>query len=109
MTNGESWIRLLRSYGPVADNEAMQAEHVDKLASDLGIPKLSFEHPARAEVMACFPRETGDFKNVVLTGTAGDGKTSLCIDIVRELTNGDGGGDQGMVSLMSLPWQGCAL
>lgn len=99
MTNGESWIRLLRSYSPVADNEAMQAEHVDKLASDLGIPKLSFEHPARAEVMACFPRETGEFKNVVLTGTAGDGKTSLCIDIVRELTHGDGTGDQGMTSI----------
>lgn len=104
MTNGERWIRLLRSYSPVADNEAMQAEHVDKLAADLEIPKLAFEHPARADVMACFPCDTGDFKNVVLTGTAGDGKTSLCIDIVRELAQGDGSGEHGMIRI-SVPTQ----
>lgn len=84
-TKGERWLKLLRSYTPVADNEAMQAEHVDKLARDLGIPKLSFDHPAKSEVLDCFPLDTGLFKNVVLTGTAGDGKTSLCLDILREL------------------------
>lgn len=68
-TQGEKWIKLLRAYGPVADNEAMQAEHVDKLAHSLGIPKLAFDHPARQLLLDCFPQASGAFRNVVLTGT----------------------------------------
>jgi hypothetical protein len=85
-TPGEKWIRLLRAYCPVADNEAMQAEQVDKLAASLGIPKVSFDHPARRLLLDCFPKATAKFRNVVLTGTAGDGKTSLCFELVAELT-----------------------
>lgn len=96
---GEKWIRLLRSYSPVADNEAMQAEHVDALANHYGIPKISFEHPARKVMLDCFPRETGIFRNVVLTGTAGDGKTSLCIDLVRELTGQPELGSNGITTI----------
>lgn len=64
----------------------MQGEQVDKLAHFLGIPKLAFEHPVRKLLLDCFPLKTGDFRNVVLTGTAGDGKTSLCFDLVFQLT-----------------------
>jgi hypothetical protein len=85
-TKGEKWIRLLRGYSPVADNEAMQAEHVDSLANHLAISKLAFDHPARKQLLDCFPPSTGAFRNVVLTGTAGEGKTSLCFELVRELT-----------------------
>lgn len=85
-TPGEKWIRLLRAYCPVADNEAMQAEQVDKLAASLGIPKLSFDHPARRLLLDCFPKSTAKFRNIVLTGTAGDGKTSLCFELVAELS-----------------------
>jgi hypothetical protein len=70
----------------VAENEAMQAEQVDRLAVSLGIPKLSFDHPARGLLLDCFPKESGAFRNVVLTGTAGDGKTSLCFELVTALT-----------------------
>lgn len=63
----------------------MQAEQVDKLASSLGLPKISFEHPARSLLLDCFPKSTGIFRNVVLTGTAGDGKTSLCFELVTQL------------------------
>src|ERR1700733_12991100 len=85
-THGEKWIRLLRAYCPVAENEAMQAEQVDRLAASLGIPKLSFDHPARRLLLDCFPKATGEFRNAVLTGTAGDGKTSLCFELVAKLT-----------------------
>jgi len=85
-TKGEKWVKLLRAYSPVADNEAMQAEHVDKFAGYLGIPKLTFDHPALKLLLDCFPRSSGLFKNVVLTGTAGEGKTSLCFELVQELT-----------------------
>lgn len=64
----------------------MQAEQVDRLAASLAIPKLSFDHPARRLLLDCFPKTTGEFRNVVLTGTAGDGKTSLCFELVAELT-----------------------
>ncbi|HCM67582.1 MAG TPA: hypothetical protein DIS62_01080 [Candidatus Kerfeldbacteria bacterium] len=77
----------------------MQAEHVDALASHYGIPKISFEHPARKVMLDCFPRETGIFRNVVLTGTAGDGKTSLCIDLVRELTGQPELGSNGITTI----------
>jgi len=64
----------------------MQAEQVDRLAASLAIPKLSFDHPARQLLLDCFPKTTGEFRNVVLTGTAGDGKTSLCFELVAKLT-----------------------
>jgi hypothetical protein len=95
-TKGEKWVRLLRAYSPVADNEAMQAELVDKLASYLGIPKLVFEHPAQKLLLDCFPTSTGAFRNVVLTGTAGEGKTSLCFELVEELTKNKAKGTHGV-------------
>lgn len=95
-TRGEKWIRLLRAYGPVADNEAMQAEHVDKLSHSLGIPKLAFVHPARKLLLDCFPLATGAFRNVVLTGTAGEGKTSLCFELVSHLTDNRAQGVSGV-------------
>ena len=95
-TKGEKWVKLLRAYAPVADNEAMQAEHVDKLAGFLGVPKLIFEHPAQKLLLDCFPKSTGAFRNVVLTGTAGEGKTSLCFELVQELTSNRPKGNQGV-------------
>jgi len=95
-TNGEKWIRLLRAYCPVADNEAMQAEHVDKLANHLAIRKLSFDHPARKLLLDCFAASNGAFRNVVLTGTAGEGKTSLCFELVKELTGNRAKGTSGV-------------
>src|SRR5947209_15648251 len=95
-TRGEKWIRLLRAYGPVADNEAQQAEHVDRLANYLAIPKLAFDHPARKILLDCFPKQSGAFRNVVLTGTAGEGNTSLCFELVLELTGGQPKGVNGV-------------
>ncbi len=96
LTKGEKWIRLLRAYGPVADNEAMQAEHVGKLAAYLGVPQLAFEHPARQLILNCFPVSTDSFRNVVLTGTAGEGKTSLCFELVQSLTSKPAEGHSGV-------------
>jgi hypothetical protein len=95
-TNGEKWIRLLRAYCPVSDNEGMQAELVDKLANYLAIKKLAFDHPARKLLLDCFPMSTGAFRNVVLTGTAGEGKTSLCFELVEELTDSPAKGTNGI-------------
>lgn len=85
MSPGEKWIRMVRSYGPVADDEARHAEHVDQMASRYGIPRISFPHPHRQQLLDCFPSD-GNFSNTVLTGTAGEGKTSLCFELVQQLT-----------------------
>ena len=86
MTEGEKWIRLLRAYGPVPDDPAQEAEQVDKLAVRLGLPRLSFPHPLWQHLVDCFPLDSGEFKTVVLTGTAGDGKTALCYQLAEKLT-----------------------
>ena len=86
MTDGEKWIKLLRAYGPVPDDMATEAEHVDRLAKNLGLPRLSFQHPAWEDLVECYPTDTGEFKTVVLTGTAGDGKTTLCFQLAEKLT-----------------------
>lgn len=86
MTEGEKWIRLLRAYGPVPDDLAQEAEQVDSLADRFGLRRLSFSHPAWQDLVDCFSVKTGDFKTVVLTGTAGDGKTTLCYQLAEKLT-----------------------
>ena len=93
MTKGEKWIRLLRAYGPVPEGHAQEAEKVDKLAARLGLSRLSFSHPAWEDLAACFPLDSGQFKVVVLTGTAGDGKTSLCYQLAELLTGSPFKGD----------------
>ena len=86
LTDGDKWIKLLRAYGPVPDDMATEAEQVDGLANTLGLLRLSFQHPAWDDLIECYPTDTGEFKTVILTGTAGDGKTTLCFRLAEELT-----------------------
>lgn len=74
----DKWIRFLRSYGPVTINEGMYAENIAKLASSYDIPELRFPHPLQAKVFDSIDPSMGVLTNLVLTGTAGDGKTWLC-------------------------------
>ncbi len=52
--------------------------------------------------MDCFPVSTGSFRNVVLTGTAGEGKTSLCFELVQELGGKPSPDDEG-VHILTVP------
>lgn len=82
-----NWIRFLRGYGPVPRNENMYDEFIRRSAKRLGVSPLDFEHPARAAVLEAI---TGPLPtSVVLTGTAGDGKTYLCRQ-VWEAVGADG-------------------
>lgn len=81
-----SWIRFLRQYGPVPQNENMYDELIRRSARREGVEPLYFEHPAGTVVLECI---TGSAPvSVVLTGTAGDGKTHLCRQ-VWEAVGGD--------------------
>lgn len=74
------WVIFLRQYGPVAGNDAMFDEHVRNAARRNGVraPKLDTGGTLE-EIVANF--SAAEPKSVVLTGTAGDGKTWLCREV----------------------------
>jgi hypothetical protein len=74
----KDWLLFLRQYGPVPRNDNMYDETIQRSAERTGIPPVLFEHPAQDQVLACFDQRSTDPATVILTGTAGDGKTHLC-------------------------------
>lgn len=68
----------MRQYGPIPRNDNMYDEHIRKSAKRAGIRPLAFVHPVEQDVLAQFRPECGDRRSVILTGTAGDGKSHLC-------------------------------
>jgi hypothetical protein len=81
--NGIAWLRFLRQYGPTAKNDSMYDETIRRSARRHRIKPLDFEHPAQADVSAALMRP--DPPSVILTGTAGDGKTHLCRGVWERL------------------------
>lgn len=77
-----NWIRFLRRYGPIARNDNMYDERIQRSARHARIRPLSFEHPYQSQVLSCFDPEA-EISSVILTGTAGDGKTHLCRQVWR--------------------------
>ncbi|KQO70633.1 hypothetical protein ASF20_19235 [Methylobacterium sp. Leaf88] len=75
---GERWIRFLRQYGPIPRNDNMYDEHIMRSALRLGVTPLHFEHPLEQELLAAVAEEAPRATSIVLTGTAGDGKSRLC-------------------------------
>ena len=88
-TAGERWISFLRSYGPVSKGDSMYAETVLRQAKLHGVAPLAFEHPEAGRLEAALDPTEGRLTNVILTGTAGDGKTSLCNELWFKLTGDD--------------------
>ena len=83
----ERWIRFLRKYGPIPQNENMYDEHIRRSARYFGVRPIEFQHPASDSVLEAI---TGPSPvSVILTGTAGDGKTHLC----RQVWEAVGGSD----------------
>ncbi len=84
-TNGEKWIKFLRAYGPVPEGNSQEAEHIEGLSKKLGIPRLAFPHPLDKRFSSMF--KTAEAKKVaVVTGTAGDGKTTICFELTKVLS-----------------------
>lgn len=78
LSQGARWVRFLRQYGPAARNDNMYDEHIQRSAQRAGVTPIIFKHPLENEILSLFRRETPNPASVVLTGTAGDGKTYLC-------------------------------
>jgi hypothetical protein len=80
-----AWLRFLRQYGPIPRNDNMYDETIQRSARRQKIAPIAFEHPMQDLVLQCFDRRTVDPVSVILTGTAGDGKTHLCRQVWRIL------------------------
>ena len=78
MTGGERWIRFLRQYGPIPRNDNMFDEHIRRSSRRLGIRPPAFPHPLERAVLDTVRDAGKEGGLIVLTGTAGDGKTHLC-------------------------------
>src|SRR5215510_694618 len=84
-----AWLKFLRHYGPVPRNDNMYDETIQRSSRRLGIAPILFEHPMQMPVVSCFSRATVDPVSVILTGTAGDGKTHLCRQVWKALRGDD--------------------
>jgi hypothetical protein len=80
------WIQFLRKYGPIPRNENMYDESIQRAARRAHLRPIAFEHPLRDEVLSLFSAGCQP-ASVILTGTAGDGKTHLCREVWQKLIN----------------------
>lgn len=77
MSQSNNFIDFLRRYGPIPASDNMYDELIQAEIDRHGIEPAIHLHPARLkEVQQNF--ESGTPRNVILTGTAGDGKTYHC-------------------------------
>ena len=89
-----AWLKFLRHYGPIPQNDNMYDETIQRSARRQHMQPIEFEHPAQVEIVNSFNMMTPDPVSVILTGTAGDGKTHLCRQVWKTLK----GDDQGWAS-----------
>lgn len=66
-------IPFLRSYGPNAASDSLYDEHVQAAAQEHGVKEIEMSAPLVDKLGALLTGDTPT--NVILTGTAGDGKT----------------------------------
>lgn len=67
----------------------MYDETIQRSARRQGIAPIDFEHPYQCRIEDCFNQATADPVSVILTGTAGDGKTHLCRQVWKSLQGND--------------------
>ena len=80
------WLKFLRHYGPIPRNDNMYDETIQRSARRQGIVPIEFEHPYQKLVESSFNQAAPDPVSVILTGTAGDGKTHLCRQVWKSLS-----------------------
>jgi len=94
----------VRQYGPISRNDSAFEEHTLAAAQRAGVTPILFEHPRLQDVLNSFRGDSERLRSVILTGTAGDGKTHLCRQ-VWELLGGDANRWKSDSSYLSLTLQ----
>ena len=67
----------------------MYDETIQRSSRRQKIQTIDFEHPLQTEIANCFNLASPDPVSVILTGTAGDGKTHLCRQVWKTLKGDD--------------------
>lgn len=76
------WIGFLRQYGPIPRNDNMYDEVIQRTLRRKKLQPIAFETEYLGELLDNF--RSASPKSVILTGTAGDGKTYYCRQIWEE-------------------------
>src|SRR5436305_5909401 len=98
------WIRFLRQYGPVSTNDNMYDEHIQKAARSSKMQPVSFDAEYLDELIKNFQSDNPN--SVILTGTAGDGKTFYCRLIWEALGGTNNSWEQkNKISTLLLPYR----
>lgn len=82
---GGRWVRFLRQYGPISRNDNMYDEQIRRSARRYDVEALDFAHPLEADLFAAVSKVAERACSIILTGTAGDGKSRLCGRLWTEL------------------------
>jgi hypothetical protein len=80
---GNAWVRFLRNYGPIPNNDNMYDEHIRRKIKRHKIKPIELPAPFLKELLENFARALPD--SYFLTGTAGDGKTYHCREVFAAL------------------------
>lgn len=80
------FFKLLAAYAPTSQNKASYDEHVTKLAKQLGTSEISIDNGLFSKLFDSFKKVP---KSIIISGSAGDGKTYL----LRKLYGTLGGND----------------
>jgi len=73
------WINFLRQYGPIPRNDNMYDEAIHRILQQKKIKPIQISSEYMEELIENFQSESP--ASVILTGTAGDGKTYYCREI----------------------------
>ncbi|MBR8832319.1 MAG: hypothetical protein N5P05_002029 [Chroococcopsis gigantea SAG 12.99] len=77
------WISFFRKYGPIPRNDNMYDETIQVALKKNNIQPIKFPTPYLQELIYNFRSDCP--KSVILTGTAGDGKTYSCREVWEQL------------------------
>lgn len=78
-TNNSSWINFLRQYGPIPRNDNMYDEAIQRSIQKRKIEPIKVKPEYLSQLIDNF--KLNDPKSIILTGTAGDGKTFYCREV----------------------------
>ncbi|WP_144525912.1 hypothetical protein [Bacillus pumilus] len=82
-SNSNNWISFLRQYGPIPRNDNMYDETIQRIIKKKKIVPINIELIHLEEIVQNFLSESP--VSIILTGTAGDGKTYYCREVWKEL------------------------
>lgn len=80
--SASEWISFLRQYGPIPRNDNMYDEVIQRTLRRKKLKPIAFDTEYLGELLDNF--RSASPKSVILTGTAGDGKTYYCRQIWEE-------------------------